>query len=64
MVSPLPRTILSVNRRSMLLAATESIHGATLQTRPPESPELPAAVDVTTPRRMAWKEPMAAASLK
>ena len=64
MVLPLPRTILSMNRRSMLLAATDSNHGATLQTVKPYSPEFPADADVSTPRLMAWKEPMAITSLK
>jgi hypothetical protein len=59
MVLPFPRTILSTNQRSMLLAATDSIHGATLQTFPKSSPEFPAAADVSTPRLIAWKEPMA-----
>jgi hypothetical protein len=48
----------------MLLAATDSIHGATLQTFPPSSPEFPADADVSTPRLMAWKEPMACGSVK
>jgi len=48
----------------MLLAPTDSIHGATLETWPPSNPELPAAADVRTPRLLAWKEPMAPASMK
>lgn len=61
-VCPFPRTTLSMIRRSMLLAATVSIHGATLETVAPEGPLLPAAFDVSIPFSIAGKAPIAIGS--
>lgn len=52
-VLPFPRTTLSMIRRSMLLAATVSIQGATLDTVAPEGPLFPAACQVSIPLSIA-----------
>lgn len=57
-----PRTTLSMNRRSMLLAATVNNQGATLSTDAKRGPSLPAAFMISNPFSIAWKEPIAIAS--
>jgi hypothetical protein len=48
--------------RSVRVAATEMVHGATLLTEPSMGPLLPAETETTTPRRTAWNAPTAIVS--
>ena len=59
---PLPRTSSLMILPSVRVAATEMVHGATLQTEPIAGPLLPAEVETTTPRRAAWNAPTASVS--
>ncbi|CAA7390606.1 unnamed protein product [Spirodela intermedia] len=52
------------NRRSMVLAPTVTIQGASLATEPGAGPLFPAAQITTTPFSMARKAPMAMLSSK
>lgn len=61
-VIPFPKTTLTMIRRSMLLAATVSIHGARLDTVLAKGPVLPAEFAVSIPFSIAWKAPMATGS--
>lgn len=51
-VFPLPRTTLLMNRRSMVLAATLTIHGAMLPTEYAPGPLFPAEFKIKTPLAM------------
>ena len=57
-VFPFARSTLLINFRSMLLAAMENNHGATLNTDD-LLPLFPAAWTVSIPSHIAWKEPIA-----
>lgn len=62
MVVPFPRTTLSINKRSMPLAATDIIHGAMLATDLNSGPLLPAEFTTSIPFAIAWKAPIATES--
>lgn len=64
MVWPSPSTTLATNFLSIVLAATETVHGAMLETVRGVGPELPAELTVRTPFFIAWKDPMAIGFLK
>ena len=61
-VVPSPRTTLLMIFRSVVLAATLTIHGATLDTEYVFGPLFPAEFKVKIPLAMAWKEPIAIGS--